>query len=115
MSANPSAGITDEEIERLINDDDDGLERNGTQGEDKKVLKEAFGVLRQHNDAREAVGPQIDATFTGEAVRSIWGSSVEVTSVMANTLRFIQNFKKETDPEDSLPYYIRILGQVRIH
>lgn len=113
MAGQPSERLTEEEYEQLVNPD--YLASVASQGPASvnEALDAAFQALAQSTGATGQESQEANDTVSGEAVRAIWGSSLEVSQVMIRVFQFVRTFKKESAPLGSEPYYIRVLQQVR--
>jgi len=114
MSASPHVGLTDEEVDRLINGDDTPEERVQEPVVVTDALENAFQALSQVTGASQPDAHQDGSQPTGEAVRAIWGSSLEVSRVMTHVFNFVRNFRKDASDAGTEAYYVRIIRQVRI-
>ena len=115
MSASPPPGLADEEVERLINGDDEPQHPSQEPPAVSDALDNAFHVLSQVTGASQQNNTQDGTQPTGEAVRAIWGSSLQVSDVMTRAFQFVRRFRKDAEDTHSDSYYVRIIGQVRAH
>lgn len=115
MSASPPLGLTDEEVERLLNGDNEPQQHVQEPATVADAIDTAFQALSQVTGASQQ-NPNADGSQpTGDAVRAIWGSSLEVSHVMTRVFSFARSFRKDGDSAQSEAYYIRIIGQVRVN
>lgn len=114
MANLPPSRLTDEEYERLLNDGDEVPVASQGPESVQDALDAAYQALEQRTGAMDQESQETNGAVTGEAVRSIWGSSLQVSHVMKRVMDFIRRYKKESAPLGSDPHYIRVLQQVRI-
>lgn len=107
-----SALLTDEDIDRLINDEPDPTPQP-QQGQHVYGANDPFlsQLLDPQPDAATEHG---DASQSGGAIRSIWGTSLQITTVQRATFDFIAKFQKAPALPGAEPYYMRLLEQVRM-
>lgn len=114
MSTSRMVGLSDMEMNMLLDDDPEATEARERTVQAESALAEAYQAISQVTGA--TVPEEGDEGQEGNAgpVRAIWGSSLEVANLMRQAFQFVGSFKKRNAEAGSEPYYIRQLRQVRI-
>lgn len=114
MADQRPGGLTDEELQRLIGDDNEVPVASQSAASVQDALDEAQTLMEQRTGATDQASQETNGAVTGEAVRTIFGTSEDISKIMRHIFQFVRTFTKESAPLGSDAYYIRVLQQVRI-
>lgn len=114
MAKQTSGGLSDDELQRLLGDDNAVPPASQGAVSVEEALDTAFQAMEQRTGATDQASQETNGAVTGETVRTIFGTSQDISEVMKRIFAFLRSFKKESAPLGSEAYYIRVLQQVRI-